>query len=194
MGDLRRAVFLDRDGVILEDRGACWRPDDARIYPYAPDALARLRRAGFALVVVTNQPVVARGLATLDDVAALHAWLNAALAPRGARIDHFECCPHHPEATLPAWRVDCACRKPRPGMILRAARALGLDLAASELIGDRRTDIAAGLAAGCTTTLVTTGAHDAPRIVTPEPDRDAPPHRVAPTLVEAVDAILGARA
>ena len=79
-------------------------------------------------------------------------------------------------------------------MILRAAQSLGIDLAASELIGDRLTDVAAGLAAGCTTTLVTTGAHGAPRIVTPVPDRGAPPHRVAPTLVEAVDAILGARA
>lgn len=191
---LRRAVFLDRDGVILDDNGPCWRPDDARIYPYAPAALARLRRAGYALVVITNQSVVARGLATVDDVCALHAWLNAQLAPQGAALDHFEVCPHHPEATLPAWRVDCACRKPRPGMILRAAHALGIDLAASELIGDRLTDVAAGLAAGCTTTLVTTGAHGAPRIVTPDPDRGAPPHRVAPTLVEAVDAILGARA
>ncbi len=191
---MRRAVFLDRDGVILDDRGPCWRPEDARLYPYAPAALARLRRAGFALVVVTNQPVVARGLATLDDVAAMHAWLNAALAEHGAAIDRFELCPHHPEATLAAWRVDCACRKPRPGMILRAAHALEIDLAASELVGDRPTDIAAGLAAGCTTTLVTTGAHDAPRIVSPEPDRGASPHRVVPTLVEAVDAILGARA
>lgn len=191
---MRRAVFLDRDGVILDDRGPCWRPEDARLYPYAPAALARLRRAGFALVVITNQPVVARGLATLDEVAALHAWLNATLAPEGAAIDHFELCPHHPEATLAAWRADCDCRKPRPGMILGAARALGIDLAESELIGDRLTDVAAGLAAGCATTLVTTGAHDAPRIVTPEPRRDVAPHRVAPTLVEAVDAILGSRA
>lgn len=191
---MRRAVFLDRDGVILEDRGPCWRPDDAALYPYAPAALARLRRAGFSLVVVTNQPVVARGLASLEEVHALHRWLAARLAAEGAAVDRFELCPHHPEATLATWRADCSCRKPRPGMILSAARALGVDLAASELIGDRPSDIAAGLAAGCTTTLVTTGAHEAPPIVSPDAFGDARPHRVAPSLTEAVDAILGARA
>lgn len=189
----RRAVFLDRDGVLVEDHEVALNPSQLSIFPYAPAALARLSAAGYALVVVTNQPIVARGLATLDDVAALHRWLADTFAREGAVIDRFEVCPHHPEATLPEWRCLCACRKPRPGMLLSAAAALGLDLAASEMIGDRPTDIGAGRAAGCTTTLVTTGRHvDPPIVAGPEP-YDATPHRVCRDLAEAVDAILGAR-
>ena len=190
---LRRAVFLDRDGVLVEDHALARPPTADSIFPYVPAALARLSAAGYALVVVTNQPAVARGLATLDDVASVHRALGAALAREGAVIDRFEVCPHHPDATLPAWRRACECRKPRPGMLLAAAAALGVDLAASELVGDRPTDIGAGRAAGCTTTLVTTGRHADPPIVTAGLPYDPTPHRVCRDLAAAVDAILGAR-
>lgn len=155
-----RAVFLDRDGVLIEDVDWLTRPDQIRILPGVPQALRRLAQAGFRLIVVTNQPIVARGLATEAELETLHAAIGAQLAGGGAPLlDRFYYCPHHPRATLAAYRVVCDCRKPRPGLFLRAADDFGLDLGASFMVGDRITDIAAGAAAGCRTILVQTGKH-----------------------------------
>jgi len=152
----RRAVFLDRDGVLVPDAGpaACAAP--LHPYPWTRAALAELAAAGFARVVVSNQPVVARGLASLEDVERRHAELDL-------DVERIYFCPHHPRATLDAYRVDCACRKPRPGMLLRAAQELDLDLPASFMIGDRPSDVEAGRRAGCRTIRLLSGAHaDAP--------------------------------
>lgn len=119
--------------------------------------MARLNRAGWAVVVVTNQSGVARGRFTEADVAAVHAHLAELLAGYGARIDAFHYCPHHPEADRVEYRRPCECRKPRPGLLLQAAAGLGLDLAASWMIGDRVSDLEAGAAAGCRTVLVRSG-------------------------------------
>jgi D-glycero-D-manno-heptose 1,7-bisphosphate phosphatase len=155
---LRPAVFLDRDGVLLEE-------GSARIFASVGDALRRLHNAGFELVVVTNQTVVARGLARKEDVDAVHRRLREQLP----ELDAFYVCPHHPNADVERYRVECDCRKPRPGLLLRAAQELDLDLARSYMIGDRISDVAAGAAAGCTTILVRTGAHLAPPIESPDP-------------------------
>jgi D-glycero-D-manno-heptose 1,7-bisphosphate phosphatase len=166
----RSAVFLDRDGVILEERGFVIDPEDIRILPGVPQALARLQRAGLELVVVTNQTAVARGLMSEDRVAEIHGVIASRLAAGGgARIAGFYVCPHHPRADVPEYRVACDCRKPRPALILRAAAELGLDVRASFMVGDRVTDIAAGARAGCRTVLVRTGAHLAPPIDVVEP-------------------------
>ena len=166
---MRPAVFLDRDGVLVEDCDLITRPEQFRVLPGVPEALARLQRAGFALVVVSNQAVVARGLATEDEVEQLNVHLERVLVRAGAPpVERWYFCPHHPAATLPAYRVDCACRKPRPGMLERAACELGLDLRASFMVGDRWTDVAAGARAGCRTVLVETGQHLAPPIQTSE--------------------------
>jgi D-glycero-D-manno-heptose 1,7-bisphosphate phosphatase len=164
---LRAAVFLDRDGVLIEDRGLLVDPAGIRILPGVPAALRKLKEAGFFLAVVSNQAVVARGLISPRDLDALNTRIRGLLEAAGAPpLDAAYFCPHHPEAALPRYRVVCDCRKPRPGSLLRAAREYGLDLAASFMVGDRMTDIAAGTAAGCRTVLLETGQHDAPPIVT----------------------------
>jgi len=157
MVTLKPAVFLDRDGVIIEDSHYLGDPNRIRLVPGSADAIAALNRAGWPIVVVTNQSGVARGLFPPESVELVHDQLRQLLAGYGARIDAFHYCPHHPEAELPEFRQECICRKPRPGMLTRAARELGIDLAASWMIGDRESDLAAGAAVGCRTVLVRTG-------------------------------------
>ena len=142
------AAFIDRDGVLNADHGYVFRVQDFEWLPGAVDALALLQREGFALVVVTNQSGVARGLYTLADVDHLHAHLRADLAAQGVELAGIYACPHHPDGTVLEYRLHCACRKPMPGMIEQAAREHGLDLAASCLFGDKASDIEAGRRAG----------------------------------------------
>jgi len=145
---LRPAVFLDRDGVINVDTGFVFRPEDLVWMPGAAEAVRYFNCRGFLVFVVTNQSGVARGFYTEADVAALHAWMAAELAARGARIDAFYYCPHHPEGSEPAYRLVCDCRKPAPGLIRRAFAEWPADPARSFLIGDRPSDLAAAAAAG----------------------------------------------
>jgi D-glycero-D-manno-heptose 1,7-bisphosphate phosphatase len=123
-------------------------------------------------------------------VRAEHARLGAELAREGAVVDAFYFCPHHPNATLPAYRVACECRKPRPGMLLAAAAELDLDLAASVMIGDRLSDVAAGQRAGCRAILVESGMHLAPAIQSPDRFDDVHPDATAADLATAVRALL----
>jgi D-glycero-D-manno-heptose 1,7-bisphosphate phosphatase len=161
----RAAVFLDRDGVLIEEIGSILRPEDIHVLDGVGPALAALHAAGYALVVVTNQTVVSRGLASEQEVDAMNSELQSRLDEAGApALDGVYVCPHHPNATVERYRVDCSCRKPRPGLLLRAARELGLDLAASVMVGDRDSDIGAGMLAGCATVLVRSGAHEEPPI------------------------------
>jgi D-glycero-D-manno-heptose 1,7-bisphosphate phosphatase len=153
----RPAIFLDRDGVLIEDVHYLAAPEQVRLVPGSAEAVAALNRAGWPVVVVTNQAGVGKGLFPLDAVGAVHAHLADLLATFGASIDGYYFCPHHPEAEVEAYRVRCECRKPQPGMLHRAAAELGLDLARSWMIGDRASDLEAGAAAGCRTILVRTG-------------------------------------
>jgi D-glycero-D-manno-heptose 1,7-bisphosphate phosphatase len=155
--NLRPAIFLDRDGVVIEDVHYLASPTQIRLVPGSADAIAALNRAGWPVVVVTNQSGVARGLFTIDGVHAVHQHLSDQLVGYGARIEAYYFCPHHTSGELPAYRMDCACRKPKPGMLLQAAAELGLDLANSWMIGDRESDLVAGAAAGTRTVLVRTG-------------------------------------
>jgi D-glycero-D-manno-heptose 1,7-bisphosphate phosphatase len=192
---LRPAVFLDRDGVIVRDVDLLVRVDQIELLPGAAAALRRLREACLPVVIVSNQPAVARGLITEEEVLALEAVIERHLRDAGAMVDAFYYCPHHPRATLPAYRLVCECRKPRPGMLLRAARELDLDLAASTMIGDRPSDIAAGRRAGCRTVLVETGMHAAPPIESlDDPAPPAPPDHVVPDLTAAVEIVLATSA
>lgn len=155
-----RAVFLDRDGVLIEDRGLLLNPCDLHILPGVPEALKQLHDAGFTLVVVSNQAVVARGLLSEIGMIAIQHELESELQALGAPpLDGFYYCPHHPAATLASYRMDCFCRKPRPGLLLQAAAALGLDLAESFMVGDRLTDLQAGHHAGCQAIWAQTGRH-----------------------------------
>lgn len=167
---MRNAVLLDRDGVLIEDVHLLTRPDQLCLLPGVPAALTRLQQAGFVLVVVSNQPVVARGLVSEAEVERVHVALQMLLRQAAApAIDKFYFCPHHPNATLAAYRKDCLCRKPRPGMLLQAAQELILNLQDSFMVGDRITDIVAGANAGCRTVLVATGRHGEKPIETAEP-------------------------
>ncbi len=141
----RPAAFLDRDGVLNEDRGYVYRAEDLVWVADAAAALRRLREAGHLIFVVTNQSGVGRGFYREDDVHRLHAHMQIVL---GGCVDAFRFCPHHPEAALSAYRQRCACRKPAPGMIKDLLGAYPVDAARSFLIGDRETDLEAARAAG----------------------------------------------
>jgi len=160
-----------------------------------PQALRSLKAAGFQLIIVSNQTVVARGLVTEEEVYAINAEMERLLEQAGApHLDGFYFCPHHPNATLPAYRIACECRKPRPGLLLRAAREHNLNLGASFMVGDRITDIIAGARAGCWTVLVQTGEHQAPPIETIEPlDESVQPDYACANLSEVARWILGVR-
>lgn len=153
----RAAVFLDRDGTINEDVGYLTDVAQLRIYPFAPDAIRLLRRAGFAIVVVTNQGGVARGLMTPAFVEETHRRMAERLGRAGAHVDDWFYCPHHPEAVVPGLSTPCACRKPGTAMPLEAAARHGLDLARSWVIGDHWRDVQMGHAAGARAVLLRTG-------------------------------------
>ena len=154
---MKRAVFLDRDGTLIEEVGYLDRLDRLRLFPWSIDAVRLLNRAGFAVVVVSNQAGVARGFLDEAFVEQVRRDIDARLAAAGARIDGWYHCPHHPDAALPAYRRDCECRKPRPGMIRQAARDLDLDPARSYVIGDRWLDVKLARAVGAGAILVRTG-------------------------------------
>ena len=154
---LRPAVFLDRDGTLNEDIGFMDRLEALTLFPWTADAIRLLNRAGYCTVVTTNQSAVGRGMIDEGFLQSVHAEIDRRLARGDARIDRYFFCPHHPEAPLERYRQVCECRKPRPGMLLDAARELGIDLSRSVMVGDRRIDVACGHAAGARGILVRTG-------------------------------------
>lgn len=157
MTTLRPAVFLDRDGTINDDVGYLTDLAELRVYPYAPDAIRLLRRAGFAIVAVTNQGGIGRGVLTASLVERTHDTLATRLARAGAAVDAWYYCPHHPAAVDPGLLTPCDCRKPGTGMPRAAAASLGLDLARSWVIGDHWRDVQMGHAVGARAVLLRTG-------------------------------------
>jgi len=148
---LTPAIFLDRDGVILQNRDDYVKSlAEAVMLPTALTALARLAVSPYRIVIATNQALVGRGIIPLGEAQAINQWVVAEIQRGGGRIDGVYLCPHHPEA-------GCACRKPRPGMLLEAAADLNLDLARSIMIGDAITDLQAGRAVGASAILVRSG-------------------------------------
>jgi rfaE bifunctional protein nucleotidyltransferase chain/domain len=145
---LRKAIFLDRDGVINKDKAYVHRWEDFEFVPGAIDGMLRLQEAGYALVIVTNQSGLARGYYTEAQYQTLTISLREELARQGVKLDGVYHCAHHPKGTVPALSIDCDCRKPAPGMLLQAARELGLSLSDSLLVGDKASDIEAARAAG----------------------------------------------
>ncbi len=142
------AAFLDRDGVLNEDAGYVGSVERFRWMPDAVAAVALLRRRGFLVFVVTNQSGVARGFFSEADIEKLHEHMRRDLRAGGTFIDAFRVCPHHPQAPVAAYRLDCACRKPKPGLILSLIDDYGLERRASFLIGDKPRDIEAAERAG----------------------------------------------
>ena len=157
MSALRPAVFLDRDGTLVEERGYLDRLDLLELFPYTADALRLLNRAGYATVVITNQSAIGRGIIDEAFLATVHGEIDARLSLGNARIDRYYHCPHHPDAEVAPLRRVCRCRKPAPGMIEQACREMGLDPGRSVMVGDRWLDVRCGKAAGARAVLVRTG-------------------------------------
>jgi histidinol-phosphate phosphatase family protein len=158
---VRKAAFLDRDGVInalVADPAtgmheSPYRVEDVLVLPGAGESLSALAHAGWVVVVASNQPAAAKGIATIADLAAVHDRLLELLGRDAGAVTAWHYCHHHPDAADPALR-DCECRKPKPGMLIDAARELDLDLGRSWMIGDADRDIAAGQSVGCATALI----------------------------------------
>jgi D-glycero-D-manno-heptose 1,7-bisphosphate phosphatase len=154
---VKPAVFLDRDGTLIEDVGYLDRLDRIAFFPWTVDAIRALNRAGLAVVVITNQSGIARGLFTEAFVEETHRHLSARLAAGGARVDAYYYCPHHPDGVVEAYRHRCDCRKPAGGMVNQAARDLSLDPARSFVVGDKWLDVGLARAVGARGILVRTG-------------------------------------
>jgi D-glycero-D-manno-heptose 1,7-bisphosphate phosphatase len=184
----RRAVFLDRDGTLNEEAGYLNALDRLVLFPYAVDAVRLLNRAGFAVVIMTNQAGIARGIVSKEFVAEAHAYISKRLEAAGAKIDGVYYCPHHPDGIVEGLNRRCACRKPQPGMLLQAAGDLGLDLSRSFVVGDRWHDVKCGQNAGARSVLVRTGYGRAQEAC-PEPDVEA--SVIVDNLIGAVAWILG---
>lgn len=152
---LRPAVFLDKDGTLIHDVPYNVDPARVELTLGAREGVRMLRAAGYALVVASNQSGVARGLFTSDDLSRVRARIEHLL---DLALDGFYCCPHLPDGKVVAYAIACECRKPRPGLLTRAARELGLDLGRSWMVGDILSDIEAGARAGCRTALLTCGS------------------------------------
>lgn len=188
MGAQRAAVFLDRDGTLNEEVDFLTDPDELVLVPGAGAAVRALNDAGLAAVVVTNQSGIARGLLDEAGLARIHARLAELLAAQGARIDAWYFCPHHPDEGAPPYRGPCECRKPAPGMLVRAARELGLDLRRSWVVGDSLRDLEAGAALGVPGVLVATGKGERERAKLA--GRPGPPPHLAADLAAAVRLVL----
>lgn len=156
------AVFLDRDGVIVDvvpdprsgTNESPYRPADVRLVPGVAEGIHVLRSAGFLLVVVSNQPAVAKGTVSMGELKAVHLRAVELLRLEEIELDGWHYCFHHPHGLVPRLSIECACRKPNPGLLLSAAADLGVDLARSWMVGDAATDVEAGRSAGCTTVLL----------------------------------------
>ena len=154
----QKAVFLDRDGTINKYVGFLRDIDEFELLDGAADAIKRINASGYLAIVVTNQPVIARGEVSFEELERIHNKMETLLGKEGAYLDAIYFCPHHPhkgyEGERPELKFDCNCRKPKPGMLLKAAQDFNIDLAQSWMIGDGENDIRAGQNAGCRTALI----------------------------------------
>lgn len=146
---MKKAAFLDRDGVINIDHAYVHKIEEFDWVPGVLEAARTLSNAGYLLVVITNQSGIGRGYYDESDFARLTDWMKARFAEAGAPIAGVYFCPHHPEKANPPYRTDCQCRKPHPGMLLKAAADLCIDLPSSIMFGDKPSDMTAGRSAGC---------------------------------------------
>jgi D-glycero-D-manno-heptose 1,7-bisphosphate phosphatase len=183
----RAAVFLDRDGTIIEERGYLDRFELLEIFPWTGDALRLLKRAGFATVVITNQSAIARGIIDEPFLHEVHRVIDARLSSSGGGIDRYYHCPHVADAKIDRYRLACRCRKPGPGLIEQACEEMGLDPARSVMVGDRWIDVGCGRAAGTQTVLVRSG-HGAHEVDSPPDGLGA--DAILNNLMEAVGWIL----
>ncbi|MCK5828235.1 D-glycero-beta-D-manno-heptose 1,7-bisphosphate 7-phosphatase [Candidatus Bipolaricaulota bacterium] len=178
------AVLLDRDGVINQQTAFVNVPDDLVLVEGAATAIARLNEAGWPVAIITNQGGIAMGYLTEDMLHKIHERMEQLLTEENAHVDAIFYCAHHEHAKLPEYKLNCQCRKPNIGMLEQARDKLDIELSKSVVVGDRTTDILAGIRAGCSTILVQTGAAGKDREIVAEPDT------VVADISVAVDLIL----
>jgi D-glycero-D-manno-heptose 1,7-bisphosphate phosphatase len=189
MTGTRPAIFLDRDGTLSHEVGYINHASRFRLFPWTVDAVRLINQAGLLAVVITNQAGVARGYFPESVIEEVHELLRAAMAAGGARLDGIYYCPHHPDVGEPPYRADCDCRKPRPGLLRRAAADLGADLARSFMIGDRYGDLTLAWSVGARGALVKTG-YGLGELVHLSPRWPRQPDLVAEHALDAVERIL----
>jgi D-glycero-D-manno-heptose 1,7-bisphosphate phosphatase len=193
-----RAVFLDRDGVLNDleynpDEGRIGSPLSAkqlRVFPYAGESVAKIQELGFKAILVSNQPGVAKRQLTYSEFEKMNRKVKGKLAQQGCALDAEYYCLHHPDALVRKYRMDCDCRKPKPGLLLQAARENGVDLARSFFVGDALVDVKAGRAAGCKTILlghITTFLTGMIEKEDARPDYMLPSLRQVPGLLRSLD-------
>lgn len=185
----RRALFLDRDGTLVYPVHYPTRPEQLRLYKDLGPLLRVLQYMGFLMVVITNQSGLARGYFSMDELDRMHEHLRAQLLRFGVQLAGIYHCPHHPEGTVSELAINCECRKPAPGLLLRAAQDLDLDLARSWFIGDILDDVEAGKRSGCRTVLVDLGSEQAPESSLRQPDFVARNTRHALQIIHAVESL-----
>lgn len=178
-------VFLDRDGIVNEEVDLLHKVEQLHLIPGVAEAIKRLNEHGIKVIIVTNQPVVARGLCSEQDVEKIHNALRLMLKEKGACLDAIYYCPHHENADLPQYRKACPDRKPEIGMLEKAATRFSLDLQQCFMVGDRTVDIQTGVNAGCKTILVKTGYGGS------DGKHDVSPDYVCRSLRDAADLIIG---
>ncbi len=182
---MHKAVFLDRDGTIIEDVGYLNNPENIKFIPGSISAIKKLNEAGYKIVIITNQAGVARGLIREDILQTIDKTINKHILSNGAHIDAIYYCPHHPEHGVYPYKQDCECRKPNPGMLKKAASDLELDMKNSFVIGDKWSDVEVGKNMELKTALVLTGkGKNQKEKLTAKPDF------IAKNLAEAVDWVL----
>lgn len=159
----QKAIFLDRDGTINKYVGFLRDIDEFELIPGVTEAIRKINNSGYLAIVVTNQPVIARGEVTVPELQLIHNKMETLLGAEGAYLDALYYCPHHPhkgyKGEIPELKIDCDCRKPKPGMLVKAAEDFNIDLSASWMIGDGENDVKAGIAAGCKAALIGEGEY-----------------------------------
>lgn len=184
----QKAIFLDRDGTINQYVGFLCSVNQLELIPGVAEAIKKINASGYLAIVITNQPVIARGAVTYEQLEQIHNKMETLLGLKGAYIDGLYFCPHHPhkgyEGEIAELKIDCDCRKPKPGMLLKAASDLHIDLSESWMIGDDENDVKAGIAAGCHTALISSMTKlDTSTMVQPD--------LVTESVAEFVDMIIG---
>lgn len=184
----QRAIFLDRDGTVNVNKGLVYEPEQLELEECAVEAIRLINQSGYLAILATNQPVVARGLCSIEEVEEIHRKLETLLGKEGAYLDGIEFCPHHPDKGYPeenpVYKIPCACRKPGTAMLERCVERFNIDLANSWVVGDTTVDIQTGKNAGCRTALVMTGEAGADKKFAVKADIEAA------NLLEAVKKIL----
>jgi D,D-heptose 1,7-bisphosphate phosphatase len=183
--NMNKAIFLDKDGTLIEDISYNTDPDKIRLSPGVAEGLKLLQQKGYLLIIVTNQSGIARGYFSEEQFEKAIERLQELLADKGVIIDDIYHCPHHPEGVVPKFQVNCTCRKPYPGLLYQAQQEHTIDLSQSWMIGDILNDVEAGNSAGCKTILLDSG-NETEWILDPK----RLPYKIAADFMEAVQTIM----